>query len=157
MELPRQQTAPERWLANIRISGFTLTVLGLVILGVVILAPSLKLLVEQQQEISALRTSVSSHRAEVDRLKGQVARWGDPAYVEAQARDRLLFVYPGEYSYLVIDDGRKPTTSDGAPISDKIQSTPVDWVKSLQASILTAGLTSAPADRLTAPVGGPPR
>jgi len=151
--LPEMESAPQRWLRNIRLSGFTLTMLGLVILAVVVLAPSLKLLVEQQQEIRQLQAENDRDTATVNGLKDQVVRWKDPAYIEAQARERLLFVYPGEYSYLVIANKKKtPTTTNGAPISDSIQSTQVDWVKSMLSSVLTAGLSNAAPDELISPV-----
>jgi cell division protein FtsB len=148
-------SAPERWLANIRISGFTFIVLVLLVLGVIVLAPSLKLLIEQQQQISGLQNSVTDQNNEVDKLKDQVARWDDPAYIVAQARNRLLFVYPGEYSYLVVDKGEKSTTTDGAPISPQIQDTKVDWLQSLTSSLLTAGLSKAPASKLDSPLPTP--
>ncbi|MCU1406252.1 MAG: septum formation initiator family protein [Glaciihabitans sp.] len=152
--LPEMESAPERWLRNIRLSGFTLTMLVLVILAVVVLAPSLKLLVEQRQEIAALQEVVGDRQDAVDNLTGEVARWSDPAYIESQARDRLLYVYPGELSYLVIDGDAAPTTTDGAPISDTIQTTEVDWVKSMLSSILTAGLSDDVPDQLVSPVIG---
>lgn len=148
-------SAPERWLANIRISGFTFIVLVLLVLGVVVLAPSLKLLIEQRQQISALQKSVNSQQNDVSKLKDQVARWNDPAYIVSQARNRLLFVYPGEYSYLVIENDTSGTASDSTPISDKIQNTKTDWVGSLTSSLLTSGLTKAPASQLTSPSSTP--
>jgi cell division protein FtsB len=154
--LPEMESAPERWLRNIRLSGFTLTMLVLVILAVVVLAPSLKLLVEQQHDIATLQRVVGDKQASVDALKGEVARWSDPAYIEAQARDRLLYVYPGEYSYLVID-GTTTTTnisSDTTPISPRIQTTKVDWMKSMLSSLLTAGLSNSVASKLVSPVIG---
>lgn len=150
--LPEMESAPQRWLRNIRLSGFTLTVLGLVILAVIVLAPSLKLLVEQQQEIAQLRQAVVDKQNDVDALTKNVDRWRDPAYIEAQARQRLLFVYPGEISYLVIDDKKTTTTADGAPISDTIQTTQVDWVKSMLTSVLKAGLSSEAGNDLVSPV-----
>jgi cell division protein FtsB len=146
------ESAPERWLRNIRLSGFTLTVLFLVILAVVVLAPSLKLLVEQQQEMAALEVEVGEQRDSVNNLEDEVARWSDPAYIEAEARDRLLYVYPGEYSYLVIDGTTTATTADGAPISDSIQTTQVDWINSMLGSVLTAGLSTDVADDIVPPV-----
>jgi cell division protein FtsL len=151
-ESPDNDGAPERWLRNIRLSGFTITMLVILILGVVVVAPSLRLLIEQQQQISQLQQAVKDQQSAVNHLKGEVARWSDPAYIEAEARDRLLYVYPGEYSYLVINDGSTSTTSDGAPISKSIQTTKVDWAKSLLGSILTAGLTDATATTLQSPV-----
>jgi len=148
------ESAPERWLRNIRLSGFTLTMLVLVILAVVVLAPSLKLLVEQKQEITALEQVVGDKQDSVDELTKENARWSDPSYIEAEARNRLLYVYPGELSYLVIDGDTTPTTSDGAPISDSIQTTEVDWMKSMLSSVLTAGLSDDVPDELVSPVIG---
>lgn len=152
--LPDGESAPERWLANIRMSGFTVTILCLIALGIVVLAPSLKLLVEQNAQIEDLQKSVADQRSKVSDLKGQVARWSDPAYIEAQARSRLLFVFPGDYSYLVTATGAQMTTKDGIPISTSIQNTRVDWVKSLTSSLFTAGLTKATSDTINSPVIG---
>ena len=87
-------SAPERWLSNIRLSSFTIMILGLLVLGVIVLAPSLKLLIQQRSQIARLERSVAQQKHGVTCLKGQVARWDDPAYIEAQARNRLLFVFP---------------------------------------------------------------
>ena len=99
------ESAPERWLRNIRLSGFTLTMLVLVILAVVVLAPSLKLLVEQQQEMAALEVEVGEQRDSVNNLEDEVARWSDPESVVARAR-RLIQCSAGGPSGLL--DGRCP-------------------------------------------------
>ncbi len=129
-------------------------IMALVVLGVIVLAPSLKLLIEQRAQIASLQKSVDAAKHHVSGLKSQVARWDDPAYIEAQARNRLLFVFPGDYSYLVIPDKTATTTTDGAPISKHIQNTQVDWVKSLTSSIFSAGLSTEPASKLGAGSGG---
>jgi hypothetical protein len=77
-----------------------------------------------------------------------VDRWSDPAYIEAQARDRLVYVFPGDFTYLVIDDVDGSTTADGVPISDSIQTTQVDWMQAMVSSVFTAGLTDAAASTL---------
>jgi hypothetical protein len=38
----------------------------------------------------------------------QRERWRDPAYVAAQARQRLHFVRPGETAYVLLDPGETP-------------------------------------------------
>ena len=154
-KLPDGESAPERWLANIRVSGFTITILCLIALGVVVLAPSFKLLVEQHSQIVGLEKSVAKQKKRVSDLKGQVARWDDPAYIETQARSRLLFVFPGDYSYLVTANGAQDPTTDSAPISTTIQDTRVDWVKSLTSSLFSAGLTKATADTLNSTIDSP--
>jgi len=148
------ETAPEHWLRNLRLSGFAFTVLGLIVLSVIVLAPSLRILIEQQQQIVQLRAAVDEKETEVDDLKENVARWDDPAYIESQARDRLNYMYPRDYTYLVIDDGKTVTTEDGAPISSEIQETKVDWMNSMLTSLFTAGLTDADASELAAPTFG---
>jgi len=145
--LPREESAPERWLRTLRLSGFTVLMLGLLILAVIVLAPNLRILIEQRQQIAALQAQVDQTAASVDELTGDVARWDDPAYIVSQARERLFYVFPGDVSYLVVGDPGQSATANGLPISTEIQTTKVDWLRSLVSSIYTAGLTDAqPAD-----------
>lgn len=149
---PREESAIEGWLRNLRLSGFTVFMLALVVVAVVVLAPSLRILIEQRAQIAELQKSVDDAGAAVDELTTEVARWDDPAYIEAQARERLYYVFPGDVSYLVIGDTATDTPSvDGLPISNQIQSTHVDWMSGLLSSLYTAGLTTAPPDELTGP------
>ena len=150
--LPSMESAPEQWLRNIRLSGFTFVMLGLIILAVIVLAPSLRLVIEQQQQLAELTTAVEQQKEAVADLESNVDRWSDPAYIEAQARDRLKYVFPGDFTYSVKGDGSELTTTDGAPISAEIQTTQVDWMQTVVSSIFTAGLTDAPAATLESPV-----
>jgi cell division protein FtsB len=144
-------SAPERWLSNIRVSSFTIMMLGLLVLGVVVLAPSLKLLIQQRTEIANLEKSVASQKHHVSTLRGQVARWDDPAYIEAQARNRLLFVFPGEYSYLVIPEVGTQLGATTVPVSKHIQTTKIDWVQALTSSLLKSGLSTETKTQLESP------
>ena len=139
------ESAPGQWMRSMRLSGFTFVMLGIVVLSTVVLAPSLRTLVDQQKQLAELRQAVEDKKHQVKDLEGDIARWDDPAYIEAQARDRLVYVYPGDYTYLVIDDEKTVTTDDGAPISEEIQTTKVDWVRALLGTIVTAGTTTEPA------------
>jgi cell division protein FtsB len=152
VQLPDMAGPSGNWLRSIRLSGFTIAALLLIVLFIVVLAPSLRIFVQQEQQIAALRDNVRQQADSVKDMKGQLARWNDKSYVESLARDRLNYVYPGEYSYLVIDDAATPTTANGQPISTKLQTTQVDWVRTMLSSVLTAGLTDAPANKLVAPV-----
>jgi cell division protein FtsB len=151
LSLPPMESAPELWLRNIRLSGFAFTVLALVVVAVIVLAPGLRILVEQQQQIAALTAEVNAGTTAVNTYQEDVARWSDPAYIEAQAREKLYYIFPGDRTYLVVDDGETVETSDGQPISDSIQSLQVDWVQSLVASVYTAGLTDATGAELVSP------
>jgi hypothetical protein len=146
VQLPPEAPSGQ-WLRSIRSSGFAITALLLIVMFIVVLAPSLRILVEQRQQIAALQAKVEASKLSLK------ARWSDPKYIEALARERLDYVFPGEYSYLITDAGAAtPTTANGQPISDKLQTTQVDWVKSMLSSVFTAGLTDAPANKIVAPV-----
>jgi len=147
-----QPAASANWLRGIRLSGFTIMTLAIIVLFIVVLAPSLRIWVDQRQEIAALEAEVAAANEELEELEDERARWDDPNYVETQARERLYYVKPGEFSYLVIDDGATVTTPGGVPISDELQTTEVDWVKTMLSSVLTAGLTDAAPDEIIAPV-----
>ena len=148
-----------QWLRSIRVSGFAITALVLIVMFIVVLAPSLRILVEQRQQIAQLQANVAASKTAVEDLKGQRARWSDPKYIEALARERLDYVFPGEYSYLITDaPAATPTTANGQPISDKLQTTQVNWAEAMLSSVFTAGLTDAPANKIVAPViSGQPR
>ena len=151
--LPADAPASTPWFRNLQISGFTVTVLLLIVGALIVLAPSLRILVEQQQEIAALEQRVAEQQAVVDELQTDIDRWQDPAYIEAQARDRLLYVYPGDITYLVVDDGLT-IDDEGTAASTEIQTTSIDWTRALLSSIVTAGLTDLPADQLVSPEFG---
>ena len=141
------------WLRNFRLSGFALSMLLLVVAALVVLAPSLKTFVEQRQQIAALEQSVADAQADVDDLGTEIDRWSDPAYIEAQARDRLYYVYPGDITFLVVGGDDSPGEG-GLPISDEIQTTQVDWVRALLSTVYEAGLTDAEPAQLESPQQG---
>ena len=151
-----EESAPEHWLRTIRFSGFTFLMLALLILAVIVLAPNLRVFIEQRQQLTALQQDVDEAQQAVDDLNDNVARWSDPAYIKSQARERLFYVFPGEVSYLVLGGGDATATQGGLPISDQIQTTRIDWTKTLLSSIFTAGLTDAPPVELTVPAFGVP-
>ena len=125
--------------------------LTLLVIAVIALAPSIRTFVEQQNQLADLRQAVEDRRDAVNDLNAEIARWDDPAFIEAQARDRLVYVYPGDVTYLVIDDESSVTTDDGAPISADIQPTQIDWVQALLSTIVAAGTTTEQADDLEGP------
>jgi len=143
-----EETAAERWLRTLRLSGFSVILLGLLILAVVVLAPGLRTLVEQQQQIAALEQTAADRQASVDELEAQLGRWSDPAYIEAQARDRLLFIYPGESSFLLTNWQPPEDAADGPEASTAIRATQIDWLSGLLAATFEAGLTDATVEEL---------
>jgi cell division protein FtsB len=72
-------------------------------------------LVEQRQRAAELADRIAAQEDRVRALEEQKARWADPAYVKAQARQRLHFVLPGETSYVVIGPKPAPPGGGSAP------------------------------------------
>jgi cell division protein FtsB len=93
-----------------RTSTFTsralILLLVLAVLGVSY-ASSIRAWLNLRSEQNSLSSQIAAQQAAIASLKGQQARWNDPAYIETMARLRFGWVMPGEHSYRVIGkDGR---------------------------------------------------
>jgi cell division protein FtsB len=71
--------------------------------------PTLRLYLADQQELQALRGETAAARVATDDLRAELARWEDPAFVQAQARARLSYVMPGDVAYRVVDPEKVET------------------------------------------------
>jgi cell division protein FtsB len=66
------------------------------LIATVLLVPTVRATIQQSMDLRALRADNAAQQAKADALQGDIARWNDPAYVESQARERLLFQMPGD-------------------------------------------------------------
>ncbi|MFC5379548.1 FtsB family cell division protein [Aquipuribacter nitratireducens] len=136
--------------------GRTRRVVVLLALGVVfalVLAPPMRLFVEQQRDIRGLRAEIAQGEADVAALQEQVDLWHDDAYVAAQARERLGMVRPGEVGYVV---PAPPETSDAAASEDVLERPDAapegTWYGRLWSSVEAVGAGAAGDPVLDAPV-----
>lgn len=120
---------------------------ALFVLGVLILTPGISTLIDQRRQIAELRASVEQHTNAVEEADTERDRWKDPAYIRAQARDRLFFVMPGETQLSVIDDV-VISEAQQQTASQKISRAERDWLRGLTASFLSAGVTTATPEEL---------
>lgn len=139
----RASTKSRSLTVSLQASGFTATLLVLIVTAVVVLSPSLQVLAEQRQHIAQLRADLEETDREVVALEDQLERWSDRAFVETQARSRLMFVYPGDITYLVLDDLPGEVDGESVAVSDEIQVASGDWREALFASYLVAATTNA--------------
>lgn len=134
------------WLGGIRLSGFMVIMLGLVVLAAFVLVPTIGTYVDQRQQIAALEAAVRLSHEEVADLKAQRERWQDPAYITTQARERLYYVKPGEVVYLVDNDlPPELAPQERAPVSDQVEAAQTDWMSQLVRSVTEAGLAQTVA------------
>lgn len=135
------------WFASLRFSGFTVLIVSLVVVGGLIVSPTLTTYVNQQRELAELRESVRLANEAVNKADEERDKWLDPSYVRSQARGRLFYVMPGETQLSVIDDIVIPEETE-EQTSEQLTEAESNWMRSLVESTLSAGLTTASADEL---------
>jgi cell division protein FtsB len=114
-------------------------VLALVVCMLAIsLAYPLREFLSQRGDIGDYRAKVTAQEKRVADLARARERWNDPAYVKAQARERLHFVMPGETVYIVLEPDEAP-----APVAATERSTAPEpkrpWFGDLWKSVEVAG------------------
>jgi cell division protein FtsB len=92
------QRAPRRLTITTRAAVLLLVLAALALT----LAFPVKEFLQQRSQINALKDQVSQAQVHVSALRAQQLQWQDPNYVEAQARERLHFVYPGEIGFVLL-------------------------------------------------------
>lgn len=99
---------------------------------------SLSVYFGQQHDIAATKEQIALSQEAVDDIEDRIARWQDPAYVEAQARDQLGWVMPGEISYRVIDAEGNVIGGVVSPINPSNEEVPRAWYEALWGSVQAA-------------------
>lgn len=89
--------------------------LFIVALGIIQLASTFHVYALNMAELNGLKKQEASLIAQKQELENDIARWDDKAYVTAQARDRLGFVFPGEQAIRV----EHPEAVTGETTEDK--------------------------------------
>lgn len=69
----------------------------------VLVTPTLRYYLRQQEQERRLDEQVLALEARNDSLQRAIDRWSDPEYVRAQARERLGYVMPGQQPWVVVD------------------------------------------------------
>ena len=79
----------------------------MILAGVLImltLAVPLRALIQERREIRDLEQQVLAQQEKIEDLSNRRARLADPAYLQALARERLNYVFPGEIGFVVLDE-----------------------------------------------------
>lgn len=119
-------------------------ILGLVVLvAFVVLTPTLRAFVTQSEQKRGIDAEYAAVLADVEALEGALARWDDPAFVKAQARERLSFVMPGEVAYRVIDPQSVEPDDADSPyvglVAPEDRGPEVPWYLTVWDSVLESG------------------
>jgi cell division protein FtsB len=122
--LGRNDTAREGTLPRINVAGLPgrrpritgrAAILGLVLCAVVAaLAYPTREFVAQRAQISQQSAAANLAKRQLEAERQEKARWQDPAFVAAQARERLHYAFPGETPYVAVDPGSAGPSAGGS-------------------------------------------
>jgi len=111
-----------------------------------LVVPTVRSFLAQRADVAALEREVEDARAQDADLKAERGRWKDPAFVAAQARERIAYVLPGEVAYRVVDPESATTTVVDEPVEPETPpsgiltpATGQPWFASVWESVQVAG------------------
>ncbi|PJM73096.1 septum formation initiator [Bifidobacterium primatium] len=122
---------------------FFITII-IVILGAIQLLSTFHTYALNLAELNSLKNEEASLIAQKEQLDNDIDRWGDDAYVTAQARERLGFVFPGERSIRILHPEAvtgKTTDSDASSKSSSDTEQKLPWYKDMFSSFEKADAT----------------
>ncbi|MDI3330426.1 MAG: septum formation initiator family protein [Micrococcus sp.] len=120
-------------------SGRSVALLVVLFVAAVLLAPTLRVFLDQQAELRAVQEDIATQQEEQRELTAQIARWDDPAYIRQQARERFNLVMPGEKAYMVIGADEAVEDPVPGPASPSEVNPDMPWADALWDSVVRAG------------------
>jgi cell division protein FtsB len=106
-------------------------------------ARSFTVYLSQERQIREIEAANEARQAAIAALEDEVARWSDPDYVRAQARERLGWVVPGEIGYRVIGADGKLIGATEDPIAAPSSEDPGTWYEQVWSSLKSADLPAS--------------
>ena len=102
MSRPSPARAPRR-----AITGRALVLGTLVVLLVVLLASPLHRYFASRSDVTHAAQQLKSDQQQLAELTKQLQKWGDPGFIQQQARVRLQYAMPGDTVYIVTGAGQQ--------------------------------------------------
>ena len=87
------------------VTGRALVLATLIVLLIVLLASPLHGYFASRHDLSSTATQLHDDNVRLAQLKAAQKQWGDPGYIQAQARARLQYAMPGDTTYVVVNHG----------------------------------------------------
>lgn len=139
------------WQRGLHLTRRALVMVVVIVALAISFATTLRVYLTQQHDLAVAEQEIRERSAQIADLQSELARWNDPDYIKAQARERLGWVMPGETGYRVVGEDGKPL-GGGAVISSEQtlavgEHDPVWWDR-MWGSVQTA---DAPTRKITTP------
>lgn len=81
----------------------TLVLAVVLLMAFVLITPTLRAYVRQQEELRELKADLAMAQEEASQLDNAIRRWNNDEFIRSQARERFGFVMPGETPFRVLD------------------------------------------------------
>lgn len=120
-------------------TGRSVAFLVVLFVAAVLLAPTLRVFLDQQSELRAVQEDIAAAQQLERELTHEIARWDDPAYIQQQARERFNLVMPGEQTYMVVGGDEAVEDPVPAPASPSEVNPDLPWADALWDSVVRAG------------------
>lgn len=120
------------------LTGRALGLGALVVLLVVVLASPVHRYLASRSDANHASQQLREDRAQLVELTRAKAQYGDPGYVQQQARDRLQYAMPGDTVYVVVDKGAKTEIEKTRPDAGSAKVGGPAWNQRLWGSVLDA-------------------
>jgi len=125
------------------ISARAMVLAVVVLLAFVLVYPTLHSYLAGKSAVAVLQAQVTAAQQTNDNLNADLARWQDPAYVTAQARERLSYVMPGETAWRVVDPQTVPGEAPDPGVTPLDTTTVTQpWYTKVWQSVVGADQTS---------------
>jgi cell division protein FtsB len=89
------------------VTGRAIVLGTVVVLLLVLLASPLSRYFGSRGDVNSAAQQLQHDRERLGQLKKQQALWGDPGYIQQQARARLQYAMPGDTTYIVVGKGQQ--------------------------------------------------
>ncbi len=120
------------------ITGRALVLGTLVVLLVVLLASPLHRYFASRSDVSHASQQLTTDQRQLAEMTKQLQRWGDPGFIQQQARVRLQYATPGDTVYIVTGAGQQSDITRTTAKQDSPKSTGA-WNNRLWETVQKAG------------------
>lgn len=101
------------------VTGRALVLGTVVVLLLVLLASPLSRYIASRSALSDSASQLRHDKQRLNQLREQIARWGEPGYIQAQARKRLQYAMPGDTVYVTVNRGQRNEIARTAGVPSK--------------------------------------
>lgn len=146
-------------LANLVTNRTLVVVLVSLIVGFLMLEPSVRSYLTLMRDIQIAEQAIEQAKIDIIDMQKERDRWRDPNFIKAQARDRLYYVMPGEVSFLVMNEDKVNLDAvtvgellaakrNATSVSGQVSAADANWIHSVVESVLRSSLET-PAEAST--------